>query len=161
MFDILIVTVINWIMRTIMGQVVCATEATHISIMWPMHLFLLCINKEVDESNIYNYPEVDLDNITIETKQNDAYATNTDIITEGNQAYYGISIDMITTEGNWLMLQALLRKRIRHTLQTLPLRRMQLINRFINLCWWPSMPGLLLCSRAASGWCTSNWLHQA
>ena len=46
-------------------------------------------NKELEESNIYNYPEVDHDNITIETKQNDAYnyATNTDIITEGNQAY--------------------------------------------------------------------------
>ena len=29
MFDILIVTIIiNWIMKTIMGQVVCATEAT-------------------------------------------------------------------------------------------------------------------------------------
>ena len=27
MFDILIVTVINWIMKTIMGQVECATEA--------------------------------------------------------------------------------------------------------------------------------------
>ena len=33
-FDILIVTVINWILlRTGMGQVVCATEATHISLM--------------------------------------------------------------------------------------------------------------------------------
>ena len=52
-------------------------------------------NKEVEESNVYNYPEVDLENITIETKQNDAYATNTDniIITEGNQAH-GTNIDM-------------------------------------------------------------------
>ena len=33
MLDILIVTVINWIMRAIIGQVVCATEATHISLM--------------------------------------------------------------------------------------------------------------------------------
>ena len=33
MLDILIVTVINWIMKTTMGQVVCATEATHISLM--------------------------------------------------------------------------------------------------------------------------------
>ena len=32
-------------------------------------------NKEMEESNIYNYPEVDHDNITIETKLNDAYAT--------------------------------------------------------------------------------------
>ena len=32
-FDILIVTLINWIMRTIMGEAVCATEATHISLM--------------------------------------------------------------------------------------------------------------------------------
>ena len=39
MFDILIVTVINWIVRTIMGQV---TEATHISLINVTHLFLLC-----------------------------------------------------------------------------------------------------------------------
>ena len=55
------------------------------------------LNKEVEEINIYNYPEVDLDNITIETKQNDAYGTNTDnIITEGNQVY----ATNITTEKN-------------------------------------------------------------
>ena len=33
MLDLLIVTIINWIMRTAMGQVVSATEATHISLM--------------------------------------------------------------------------------------------------------------------------------
>ena len=33
MLDILIVTVINWIMKTTIGQVVCATEATHISVL--------------------------------------------------------------------------------------------------------------------------------
>ena len=38
------------------------------------------------EESIYDHPEVDLDN-TIEAKQNEAYVTNTDIITEGNQAY--------------------------------------------------------------------------
>ena len=37
------------------------------------------------EESIYNYPEVDLD--TIEAKQNEAYVKNTDIVTEGNQAY--------------------------------------------------------------------------
>ena len=33
MLDILIVTVINWIMKTTMGQVVYATEAIHISLV--------------------------------------------------------------------------------------------------------------------------------
>lgn len=56
-------------------------------------------NKEVGESNIYNYPEVDHDNIIIETKQNNAYGTNTDIIAEENQAYV-TNIDTIITEGN-------------------------------------------------------------
>ena len=37
------------------------------------------------EENIYNFPEVNVD--TIEAKQNEAYVTYTDIITEGNQAY--------------------------------------------------------------------------
>ena len=39
------------------------------------------------EESIYNYPEVNLD--TIEAKQNVAYMSNTesDVITEGNQAY--------------------------------------------------------------------------
>ena len=35
LFDLLIVTIINWIMRTIMVQVVCTTDATHVSLMWP------------------------------------------------------------------------------------------------------------------------------
>ena len=42
---------------------------------------------EVEESNIYNYPEFDLTNAAIETKQNEAYAANTAITTESNQAY--------------------------------------------------------------------------
>ena len=43
------------------------------------------------EENIYNFPEVNVD--TIEAKQNEAYVTHTNnIITEGNQAYYGTNI---------------------------------------------------------------------
>ena len=42
---------------------------------------------EVEESDIYNYPEFDLANTAIETKQNEAYAANTAVTTERNQAY--------------------------------------------------------------------------
>ena len=52
-------------------------------------------DRERVEENIYNYPEVDLGD-AIEAKQNEAYATTTDIITEGNQAY----ATNITTEKN-------------------------------------------------------------
>ena len=41
----------------------------------------------VEESDIYNYPKFDLTNSTIETKQNEAYAANTAITMERNQAY--------------------------------------------------------------------------
>ena len=41
------------------------------------------------KENIYDSPEVDLD--TIEAKQNEAYATNTNITMEGNQAYGKLS----------------------------------------------------------------------
>ena len=53
-------------------------------------------DRERVEENIYNYPEVDLAD-SIEAKQNEAYATNIDIFTEGNQAYYATNI---TTEKN-------------------------------------------------------------
>ena len=55
-------------------------------------------HKGVEES-IYNIPdpEVDIDN-TIEAKQNVAYATNTDLIAEVNEAYYYAT--RIATEGN-------------------------------------------------------------
>ncbi len=45
----------------------------------------LAHHSERVEENIYNYPEVNLD--TIGAKQNVAYVTNIDVITEGNQAY--------------------------------------------------------------------------
>ena len=46
------------------------------------------------EENIYNYPEVDLGD-SIEAKQNEAYATTTDIITEGN-VVYAMNSDIFT-----------------------------------------------------------------
>ena len=48
------------------------------------------------EENIYNFPEIDV--LTIEPKQNEAYVTHTNIPTEGNQAYGTNNI--ITTEKN-------------------------------------------------------------
>ena len=48
------------------------------------------------EENIYNFPEVDV--LTIEAKQNEAYVTHTNISTEGNQAYGTNNI--IMTEKN-------------------------------------------------------------
>ena len=43
------------------------------------------------KENVYDSPEVDLDTINIEAKQNEAYATNTNIAMEGNQAYGKLS----------------------------------------------------------------------
>ena len=54
-------------------------------------------DRERVEESIYNYPEVDLGD-SIEAKQNEVYATTTDIITEGNEAYATNS--NIFTEGN-------------------------------------------------------------
>ena len=50
----------------------------------------------MEESDIYNYPEFDLTNSTIETKQNEAHAASTAITMERNQAY----VMSIITEKN-------------------------------------------------------------
>ena len=68
-------------------------------------------DRERVEESIYNYPEVDLGD-SIEAKQNEAYATTTNIVSEGNEAYatnsdiftegnqaYATNIDILT-EGN-------------------------------------------------------------
>ena len=55
-------------------------------------------DKKVVEETIYNCLSPKVDD-TIETKQNEAYVTNTNVIVEENEAY-DTSIDGITTEGN-------------------------------------------------------------
>ena len=86
-FSLLLFTEISLLEKQYCRDVICTYLITLVCILFalpsllhPSICFLILVNKEVEESNVYNYPEIDLDNITIEAEQNEVYATNTDIL---------------------------------------------------------------------------------